>query len=158
MVEVQAARLAAVRRDEADIAALDRALTTRREAGSADDAQFVDADIALHTAVVAAAHNPVPSDLFPRSSPPSSGSVWWGCWGCWGRARAIRHPATRRTPSWWRPCSGGRGGRGAGAGGRVGGDQGTAAHGLTDTPGPQGRGIPPEPGASRRRGRFGGRA
>ncbi|MEU6238061.1 FadR/GntR family transcriptional regulator [Kitasatospora sp. NPDC047058] len=69
MVEVQAARLAAVRRDEADVAALERALTARREAGAADDAQFVDADIALHTAVVAAAHNPVLSDLFAEFVP-----------------------------------------------------------------------------------------
>ncbi|MFB7613347.1 FadR/GntR family transcriptional regulator [Kitasatospora sp. NPDC056181] len=69
MVEVQAARLAAVRRGEADLAALDRALTARREAGGAADAVFVDADIALHSAVVAAAGNPVLSDLFAEFVP-----------------------------------------------------------------------------------------
>ncbi|MEU1421336.1 MULTISPECIES: FCD domain-containing protein [unclassified Kitasatospora] len=69
MIEVQAARLAAVRHDEADEAALDRALTARHAAGAADDAAFVDADIALHATVVAAAHNPVLSDLFAEFVP-----------------------------------------------------------------------------------------
>lgn len=69
MIEVQAARLAAVRRDDADVAALDRALAARHAAGGADDATFVDADIALHATVVAAAHNPVLSDLFAQFAP-----------------------------------------------------------------------------------------
>ncbi|MFJ8621413.1 FadR/GntR family transcriptional regulator [Kitasatospora sp. NPDC093550] len=69
MVEVQAARLAATRRTEADLAALDAALAARRAAGDADDTAFVDADIALHTAVVAAAHNPVLNDLFAQFAP-----------------------------------------------------------------------------------------
>ncbi|WP_067185214.1 FadR/GntR family transcriptional regulator [Microtetraspora niveoalba] len=69
MVEVQAARLAAVRRGDADVAALADALEARRAAGRADDAAFVDADIALHAAVVAAAGNPVLVDLFAEFVP-----------------------------------------------------------------------------------------
>ncbi|MFE4975279.1 FadR/GntR family transcriptional regulator [Kitasatospora sp. NPDC056651] len=69
VVEVQAARLAATRRTEADLAALDAALAARLAAGGADDAAFVEADIALHTAVVAAAHNPVLDDLFAQFAP-----------------------------------------------------------------------------------------
>ncbi|MCX4548530.1 FCD domain-containing protein [Streptomyces sp. NBC_01387] len=69
MVEVQAARLAAARRTDADLAALDTALAGRTAAAEADDAAFVDADIALHSAVVAAAHNPVLTDLYERFVP-----------------------------------------------------------------------------------------
>ncbi|RKT11505.1 DNA-binding FadR family transcriptional regulator [Streptomyces sp. 1114.5] len=69
MVEVQAARLAATRRTAADLTALDAALAARRAAGGADDTAFVDADIALHTALVAAAHNPVLDDLFAQFAP-----------------------------------------------------------------------------------------
>ncbi|MER6996731.1 FCD domain-containing protein [Streptomyces sp. NPDC000410] len=69
LIEVQAAQLAAERRTEADIAALDAALEGRRAASSGGDAAFVDADIALHTAVVAAAHNPVLTDLFGEFTP-----------------------------------------------------------------------------------------
>ncbi|TYB42871.1 FadR/GntR family transcriptional regulator [Actinomadura chibensis] len=65
MVEVRAAELAADRRTPADLAALDAALAARDAAlaGPAVEA-FIDADIALHTAVVAAAGNPVLADLF----------------------------------------------------------------------------------------------
>ncbi|WP_433473063.1 FadR/GntR family transcriptional regulator [Spirillospora sp. CA-142024] len=65
MLEVRAAELAAERRTAADLTALDRALAARDEAfaGPAVEA-FIDADIALHTAVIAAAHNPVLADLF----------------------------------------------------------------------------------------------
>ncbi|MFI0717289.1 FadR/GntR family transcriptional regulator [Streptomyces inhibens] len=70
MVEVQAARLAAVRRTDADIAAMRSALEGRRTAAAgSDDAAFVDADIALHAAVVDAAHNPVLTDLFTEFVP-----------------------------------------------------------------------------------------
>ncbi|WP_327295579.1 MULTISPECIES: FCD domain-containing protein [unclassified Streptomyces] len=70
MVEIHAARLAAARRTDGDLAALDTALEGRRAAASgADDAAFVDADIALHAAVVASAHNPVLTDLFARFAP-----------------------------------------------------------------------------------------
>ncbi|AWN31418.1 FadR/GntR family transcriptional regulator [Streptomyces sp. NEAU-S7GS2] len=69
MVEVQAARLAATRRTEADIAAMRAALGGRRSAAGAGHAAFVDADIALHAAVVDAAHNPVLTDLFTEFAP-----------------------------------------------------------------------------------------
>ncbi|WP_424186866.1 FadR/GntR family transcriptional regulator [Actinokineospora sp. G85] len=69
MVEVQAVRLAAARRTAADIAAIEAALTARRAAGALDDAEFVRADIALHAAVVAAAHNTVLDDLFAQFAP-----------------------------------------------------------------------------------------
>lgn len=64
LLEVEACALAAGRRDEADLAALDAALAARHEAARGSDEAFVDADIALHAAVVAAAHNPVLTDLF----------------------------------------------------------------------------------------------
>ncbi|GLZ13994.1 GntR family transcriptional regulator [Actinomadura sp. NBRC 104425] len=70
MVEIRAAELAAERRTDADIAAMDARLAARREAeASGDDAAFIDADIALHVAVVSAAHNPVLSDLFATFVP-----------------------------------------------------------------------------------------
>ncbi|GAB7029399.1 FCD domain-containing protein [Streptomyces sp. NPDC021749] len=69
MVEVQAAQLAAVRRTDEDVAALHAALEGRRAAAGAGTAAFVDADIALHAAVVAAAHNPVLADLFTEFVP-----------------------------------------------------------------------------------------
>ncbi|MFF3951763.1 FadR/GntR family transcriptional regulator [Streptomyces sp. NPDC001890] len=69
LIEVQAARLAASRRTDEDLIALDEALTARRAAGAGGDAEFVDADIALHRAVVAAAHNPVLTDLFGEFAP-----------------------------------------------------------------------------------------
>ncbi|MFI5770032.1 FadR/GntR family transcriptional regulator [Streptomyces sp. NPDC051658] len=69
LIEVQAARLAARRRTDEDLIALDAALAARRAAGAGGDAEFVDADIALHRAVVAAAHNPVLTDLFGEFAP-----------------------------------------------------------------------------------------
>ncbi|GGN39001.1 FadR/GntR family transcriptional regulator [Streptomyces fuscichromogenes] len=69
LVEVEAAQLAAQRRTDDDIAALHRALTRRRDAANAGDAEFVAADIALHEGVVAAAHNPVLTDLFTEFVP-----------------------------------------------------------------------------------------
>lgn len=69
LVEVEAAHLAATRRTPADIAALTAALDARRTAAHSTDADFVDADIALHAAVVAAAHNPVLTDLFAEFTP-----------------------------------------------------------------------------------------
>ncbi|MBL1109649.1 FadR family transcriptional regulator [Streptomyces sp. 5-8] len=68
-VEVQAARLAAHRRTPDDVEALRTALEGRRTAAAGDDPGFVDADIALHAAVVAAAHNPVLADLFTEFVP-----------------------------------------------------------------------------------------
>lgn len=69
MLEVQAARLAAERRTGADVEAMVAALARRRLAAGADDAAFVDADIALHAAIVAAAGNPVLTDLFAEFAP-----------------------------------------------------------------------------------------
>lgn len=69
MLEVQAAALAAERRTDADIAALHTALAARQAAAALDTGAFVDADIALHAAIVAAAHNPVLADLFTEFTP-----------------------------------------------------------------------------------------
>jgi GntR family transcriptional regulator, transcriptional repressor for pyruvate dehydrogenase complex len=64
-LELQAARLAATRRDADDLARLERTLRRRQAARArARDAAFVDADLAFHQAVVDAAHNPVLSELF----------------------------------------------------------------------------------------------
>ncbi|MDX3571235.1 FadR/GntR family transcriptional regulator [Streptomyces sp. ID05-47C] len=68
-VEVHAARLAARRRTPEDVTALRAALDGRRAASDADDTAFVDADIALHAAVVAAARNPVLTSLFAEFIP-----------------------------------------------------------------------------------------
>jgi GntR family transcriptional regulator, transcriptional repressor for pyruvate dehydrogenase complex len=62
-LEVQAARLAARRRTETDIAAL-RACLAERERVRADVASFVEADLDFHRAVVAAAHNPLLAEMF----------------------------------------------------------------------------------------------
>ncbi|NJP45907.1 FadR/GntR family transcriptional regulator [Actinacidiphila epipremni] len=69
VVEVQAARLAARRRTAADLAGLESALTARREAAGRGGAALVDADLALHAGVVAAARNPVLTDLFAEFAP-----------------------------------------------------------------------------------------
>ena len=62
-IETEAARLAAERRTPPDLRALRRRLTERDAAGrSAED--LVDADMALHRAVVDAAHNEVLVELF----------------------------------------------------------------------------------------------
>jgi DNA-binding FadR family transcriptional regulator len=64
-LEVEAARLAARRRTPEDLAALDAAHAAREAAwreARYDD--FVEADAALHTAVVAAAHNGVLAQLY----------------------------------------------------------------------------------------------
>jgi DNA-binding FadR family transcriptional regulator len=64
-LEVQAARLAASRRTEADIAALRAALAERERARArGKDAGFIELDLAFHRAVVAAAHNPLLAEMF----------------------------------------------------------------------------------------------
>ncbi|WP_461020644.1 FadR/GntR family transcriptional regulator [Streptomyces daliensis] len=75
LVEAQAARLAAQRRTDEDRAALEAAVEARRKASHADDTAFVDADIALHAAVVTAAHNPVLTDLFAEFVPVLRGGL-----------------------------------------------------------------------------------
>ncbi|TYK50706.1 FadR/GntR family transcriptional regulator [Actinomadura decatromicini] len=63
--EVEAARLAAARRTEADIAAIALALARRDAAWAAGDHDaFVEADLAFHTSVVEATHNRVLTDLY----------------------------------------------------------------------------------------------
>ncbi|MFI7076485.1 FadR/GntR family transcriptional regulator [Micromonospora sp. NPDC049903] len=63
--EVEAARLAARRRTTEDLAALDAALAAREAAWRGGEvAEFVEADVALHTAVVAAAHNGMLAELY----------------------------------------------------------------------------------------------
>ncbi|RJQ75630.1 FadR family transcriptional regulator [Pseudonocardiaceae bacterium YIM PH 21723] len=69
ILEVEAARLAAARRTEQDADALRAALEGRRATTGLGDAEFVAADIALHAAVVDAAHNPVLSGLFAEFLP-----------------------------------------------------------------------------------------
>ncbi|MCQ4210072.1 FadR/GntR family transcriptional regulator [Streptomyces longispororuber] len=69
LLEVQAARLAAQRRTDDDVAAMRAALADRRAAADGPGDAFVDADIALHATVVAAAHNPVLTDLFTEFAP-----------------------------------------------------------------------------------------
>ncbi|MFF5077227.1 FadR/GntR family transcriptional regulator [Actinoplanes sp. NPDC000266] len=68
-LEVEAARLAAARRTGDDMTAITAAMSRRVEAAGEDDAAFVDADIALHAAIVAAAHNPILLNLFTEFLP-----------------------------------------------------------------------------------------
>jgi DNA-binding FadR family transcriptional regulator len=64
-LELQAARLAATRRDADDLASLQRTLDRRQAAlAVAKDATFVEADLGFHQCVVDAAHNPILTELF----------------------------------------------------------------------------------------------
>jgi DNA-binding FadR family transcriptional regulator len=64
-LEVEAARLAAARRTDADLAVIGAALERRDAARAAGDhGEFVEADLAFHTAVVDATHNRVLTDLY----------------------------------------------------------------------------------------------
>ncbi|WP_083734240.1 FadR/GntR family transcriptional regulator [Actinomadura sp. CNU-125] len=64
-LEVEAARLAATRRTDADVAAIAVSLAHRDTAwADGDHAAFVEADLAFHTAVVEATHNRVLTDLY----------------------------------------------------------------------------------------------
>ncbi|GGI67447.1 GntR family transcriptional regulator [Saccharopolyspora subtropica] len=63
-VEVEAARLAAAKRTDDDLAAMEAALAERHAARDAAPEQFVDADLAFHRAVAEAAHNEVITGLF----------------------------------------------------------------------------------------------
>ncbi|WP_320672949.1 FadR/GntR family transcriptional regulator [Patulibacter defluvii] len=64
-LERDAARLAAQRRTDDDLAAIDAALARRSAARQARDrAGFVQADVALHQAVVAATHNALLIELY----------------------------------------------------------------------------------------------
>ena len=75
MLERDAARLAAQRRDDADVEAIEAALALRHTAGASDDRAFVEADAAFHTAVVAATHNQVLIGLYAHLAAPLRQSV-----------------------------------------------------------------------------------
>jgi DNA-binding FadR family transcriptional regulator len=65
VLEAAAARLAARRRTQRDLSQLDKALDRRERAWeSGHAAGFVDADAALHLAVVASAHNEVLTEMY----------------------------------------------------------------------------------------------
>jgi DNA-binding FadR family transcriptional regulator len=64
-LEVEAARLAALRRTDEDLAQLERLLAARDAAWLADDdAQFVELDVELHRAIAAASHNTMLAELY----------------------------------------------------------------------------------------------
>ncbi|MCP2340484.1 FadR/GntR family transcriptional regulator [Actinomadura rupiterrae] len=64
-LEVEAARLAAARRTPADISAIEAALVLRDAAWAArEHIEFVEADLAFHTAVVEATHNRMLIELY----------------------------------------------------------------------------------------------
>lgn len=64
-LEVEASRLAALRRTDEDLEAIDRCLARRRDNERRGRQQaFVDSDIDFHLAVVAASHNQVVVELF----------------------------------------------------------------------------------------------
>lgn len=69
ILEVEAVKLAAERRTDGDVDSLKLALQARRKAATGSDQEFVDADIALHAAVVRAAQNPVLTALFTEFIP-----------------------------------------------------------------------------------------
>lgn len=63
-LEREAARLAASRRTNDDLAVLESAIARQRQAiKTKDDDSLIDADIQFHRAVISAAHNPVMMDL-----------------------------------------------------------------------------------------------
>ncbi|EME16619.1 FadR/GntR family transcriptional regulator [Rhodococcus triatomae] len=68
-IEVEAARLAAERATADDVAVMRRALDRRAAEFAAGDRAFVAADIDVHRAVVAAAHNAVLTELFETFVP-----------------------------------------------------------------------------------------
>ena len=69
-LEVEAAGLAAARRTPADVRTMTTALARRGQvAATASPAEYVDADLAFHRAVVDAAHNAVLAELFTTFVP-----------------------------------------------------------------------------------------
>ncbi|WP_165671087.1 FadR/GntR family transcriptional regulator [Metapseudomonas otitidis] len=65
MIEIEASRLAALRRTEADLIALREALAASAARSSYDDLQdYIDHDLVFHQRVVDSAHNPVLSELY----------------------------------------------------------------------------------------------
>jgi len=64
-LELEAVRLAALRRTDDDLAAIRQALARREEAWAVGDVQtWVDADVRLHQFIVEAAHNTLLRDLY----------------------------------------------------------------------------------------------
>lgn len=64
-LELECARLAAIRRDEADLAALQHALQERKKClSSGNEAAFIEADLAFHTGVAHATKNTILIDLY----------------------------------------------------------------------------------------------
>ncbi len=65
MIEIEAARLAAVRRDDSDLSALREHLDASRQRYGSDDLQdYIEHDVRFHQRMVDAAHNPVLSELY----------------------------------------------------------------------------------------------
>lgn len=64
VIEVEAARLAALRRDDGDIAALRVALEASAGVHDLDLEQYIARDLAFHQRVVDSAHNPLLSELY----------------------------------------------------------------------------------------------
>lgn len=75
-LEVEAARLAATRRTDADVVLIEAALATREQAWeSGDPDAFVEADLAFHMAIVHATHNRVLIDLYEDFSAALRASI-----------------------------------------------------------------------------------
>ncbi|WP_214106990.1 FadR/GntR family transcriptional regulator [Acrocarpospora catenulata] len=75
-LEVEAARLAATRRTDADIVVMETALARREAAWSSRDPDaFVEADLAFHVSVVQATHNRVLIDLYADFSAALRASI-----------------------------------------------------------------------------------
>ncbi|MEO3811364.1 FadR/GntR family transcriptional regulator [Sphaerisporangium sp. B11E5] len=75
-LEIEAAKLAAVRRTEGDIELIEEALKRRDEAWAAADTDtFVEADLAFHIAVVEATHNRVLIELYKDFSAALRASI-----------------------------------------------------------------------------------
>jgi DNA-binding FadR family transcriptional regulator len=68
-LDTQAARLAAQRRDDADIAMLNRLMQERLKAWDEDDPGAIHADIQLHRAIVVASHNAVYLEFYDSLLP-----------------------------------------------------------------------------------------
>ncbi|HTU15204.1 MAG TPA: FadR/GntR family transcriptional regulator [Solirubrobacterales bacterium] len=65
LLEIEAAGLAAERRDDADMELLEDALASQEEARSAGDLDhYIEADLELHRRIVASTHNPVLTGLY----------------------------------------------------------------------------------------------
>ncbi|WBB78025.1 FadR/GntR family transcriptional regulator [Micromonospora sp. WMMD882] len=90
--EVEAARLAAVRRTPEDLTALDAALAEREAAwhgGRVDE--FVEADARLHVAVVAAAHNAMLAELYASFGAALRATVAQAMGGALAAERYVDH-------------------------------------------------------------------